>query len=72
MFSHQWSLGAIVALIIVGFIVLAVLTHAKGAASAFGTLFTGVNGIGETLSGTSSSQTRLGSQSRASRQAFAA
>lgn len=72
MFSHGWSVGSIVALIIVGFIILAVLTHAKGAASAMGTLFTGMNGLGETLSGQSSSNTRLGGQSRASRQAFAA
>jgi dolichol kinase len=70
---QKMSFGGIIALIIVGFIILAVLTHASGAASAFGTLFTGVNGIGETLSGTSPQQnTRLGSQSRASRQAFAA
>jgi hypothetical protein len=69
----KWSFGSIVALVIVGFIILAVLTHASGAASAFGTLFTGVNGIGETLSGQSSATTtRMGGQSRASRQAFAA
>lgn len=72
MFGIRWSFGAIVALIIVGFIILAVLTHASGAASAFGTLFTGANGIGETLSGTSPSQTRTGGQSKASRMAFAA
>lgn len=70
---QKMSFGGIIALLIVGFIILAVLTHASGAASAFGTLFTGVNGIGETLSGSSSaSNTRLGGQSRASRQAFAA
>ena len=69
----NWSFGSIVALIVVGFITLAVITHASGAASAFGTLFTGVNGLGETLSGSSSAtNTRLGGQSRASRQAFAA
>jgi dolichol kinase len=69
---QRMSFGGIIALIIVGFIILAVLTHASGAASAFGTLFTGVNGVGETLSGTSPSQTRLGGQSKASRMAFAA
>ncbi len=73
MFGIRWGLGSIIALIIVGFIILAVLTHASGAASAFGTLFTGLNGVGETLSGQSgSSNTRQGGQSRASRQAFAA
>jgi hypothetical protein len=70
---QKMTFAGIVTLIIVGFIILAVLTHASGAASAFGTLFTGVNGIGETLSGTAGgSNTRLGGQSRASRQAFAA
>ncbi len=68
----KWSFGSIVALIVVGFIILAVITHASGAASAFGTLFTGVNGLGETLSGSGSATTRTGGQSRASRQAFAA
>lgn len=72
MFGHNWSFGAIVALIITGFIILAVLTHASGFSSAAGTLFTGMNGLGETLSGSSGSNTRTGSQSRASRMAFAA
>lgn len=72
MFGMRWGLGSIIALIICGFIFLAVLTHAKGFASAAGTLFTGVNGLGETLSGQSGSSTRTGGQSRASRQAFAA
>ena len=49
MFGHNWSFGAIVALIITGFIILAVLTHASGFSSAAGTLFTGMNGLGETL-----------------------
>jgi hypothetical protein len=66
------SMGGIIALIIVGFIILAVLTHASGFASAAGTLFTGANGLGETLSGQSGSNTRTGGQSRASRMAFAA
>jgi hypothetical protein len=70
---HNISFGGIIALIIVGFIFVAVLTHASGASSAFGTLFTGLNGIGETLEGGgSSSTTRSGGQSRASRMAFAA
>lgn len=67
---QKMSFGGIIALIIVGFIILAVLTHAHGFASSAGTLFTGVNGLGETLSGTGSGQ--QGGQSRASRQAFAA
>jgi hypothetical protein len=66
------TFSGVVALIVVGFIILAVLTHAHGAASAFGTLFTGANGIGETLSGQSTADTRTGGQSRASRMAFAA
>jgi hypothetical protein len=69
----RWSFGGIVALVIVGFIILAVLTHAKGFASSAGTLFTGMNGLGETLSGQGTgSNTRSGGQSRASRMAFAA
>jgi hypothetical protein len=69
---QKMSFGGIIALIIVGFIILAVLTHAHGFASAAGTLFTGANGLGETLSGQTGNNTRTGSQSRASRMAFAA
>ncbi len=64
--------GGIIALVVVGFIVLAVLTHASGFSSAAGTLFTGANGLGETLSGQSGGSTRTGGQSKASRMAFAA
>jgi hypothetical protein len=62
----------IVTLIFLGFIFVAVLTHARGFSSAAGTLFTGVNGIGTTLEGNSSSNSHMGGQSRASRNAFAA
>lgn len=69
----RWSVGGIIALIVVGFIVLAILTHPHGFSSAAGTLFTGANGLGETLSGTSREQnSRAGGHSRASRMAFAA
>lgn len=56
----------------IGFVIVAILTHANGFSSAAGTLFTGVNGLGETLEGNSQSNTRSGGQSRASRMAFAA
>lgn len=72
MFGVRWSFGSILALIIVGFIILAVLTHAHGFASSAGTLFTGVNGLGQTLSGSGSGSAQQGGRSRASRQAFAA
>jgi hypothetical protein len=62
----------VVMFIFIGFVVVAVLTHASGFSSAAGTLFTGVNGLGETLEGNSTSNTRTGGQSKASRMAFAA
>jgi hypothetical protein len=62
----------VVMFIFIGFVVVAVLTHASGFSSAAGTLFTGVNGLGETLEGNSASNTRTGGQSKASRMAFAA
>lgn len=71
MFKNMGFWG-IITLIFIGFIFVAVMTHASGFASAAGTLFTGVNGIGSTLEGKSSSDTRQGGQSRASRNAFAA
>lgn len=70
MFKNMGFWG-IISLVIVGFIILGILTHAKGFSSAAGTLFTGFNGIGESLSGGSSTN-RMQGQSRASRQAFAA
>jgi hypothetical protein len=39
----------IVTLIIVGFIFVAVLTHAAGFSAAAGSLFSGIQGIGSTL-----------------------
>lgn len=64
----------IITIIFLGFIGVAIMTHASGFASAAGTLFTGINGIGSTLEGnsSSSSSSRQGGQSRASRNAFAA
>lgn len=46
----------ILTLFFLGAIFLAVLTHAKGFSTAAGTLFTGIQGMGSTLSGTSSKQ----------------
>lgn len=62
----------IITIIFLGFIGVAIMTHASGFASSAGTLFTGINGIGSTLEGNSSSSSRQGGQSRASRNAFAA
>jgi hypothetical protein len=62
----------VVMFIFIGFVVVAILTHASGFSSAAGTLFTGVNGLGETLEGNSAGNTRTGGQSKASRMAFAA
>lgn len=39
----------VITLIFVGFIFVAVMTHAAGFSAAAGTLFTGVQGIGSTL-----------------------
>lgn len=36
-----------------GSLVVLVVTHAKGAATVFGSLFTGINGLGTTLTGAS-------------------
>lgn len=41
----------IMSLIFVGFLVVLVVTHSKGFATAAGTLFTGVNNLGTTLTG---------------------
>jgi hypothetical protein len=41
----------ILTLIFVGFLIVLVVTHAKGFSTAAGTLFTGINGLGSTLSG---------------------
>jgi hypothetical protein len=69
---QKMGFWGVLSLIFFGFIVLAVLTHAQGFASSAGTLFTGVNGIGSTLSGSGSASGHSGGQSRASRMAFAA
>ncbi len=46
----------ILTLFFLGAIFVAVLTHAKGFSLAAGTLFTGVQGLGSTLTATNSKQ----------------
>lgn len=46
--AQFWKL---LTLIFLGFLFVLVLTHSKGFATAAGTLFTGVNNLGTTLTG---------------------
>ena len=64
----------IITLIFIGFVFVAVMTHAAGFSSAAGTLFTGLNGVGTTLEspGTATVGGTNIPSSRASRMAFAA
>lgn len=48
MSNKMWG---VITIIFVGFIFVAVLTHAAGFSTAAGTLFTGVNTLGGTLEG---------------------
>jgi hypothetical protein len=49
--QNFWKL---LTLFFLGAILVAVLTHAQGFSAAAGTLFTGINGLGQTLESTSS------------------
>jgi hypothetical protein len=64
----------VITLVFIGFIFVAVMTHASGFSEAAGTLFTGLNGVGQTLEspGTATVGSSNMPQSRASRMAFAA
>jgi hypothetical protein len=46
--NKAWS---VITLIFVGFLIVLIVTHAKGFSTAAGSLFTGVNQLGTTLTG---------------------
>ena len=73
MFKNMGFWG-IITLIFIGFFFVAVMTHAAGLSAAAGTLFTGHNGVGNTLEspGTATVGGTNVPSSKASRMAFAA